>query len=98
MVAPMSVTAWPMNASSLASSMLVVLMISLLGFVVLADARRPRCREREGSVKAAITLRSRNNHEHRLSLGHVPSCEGVCKGELLGASGHGHRDPLAAFR
>jgi hypothetical protein len=60
--------------------MLVVLMVSLLGVVVLADATRAPCSEREGSVKAAITLRSRSNHEHRLSLGRVPSIEGVCKG------------------
>jgi hypothetical protein len=62
--------------------MLVVLMMSLLGFVVLADARRPPCSGREGRVKAAITLPSRSSHEQRLSLGHVPSCEGVCNGEL----------------
>jgi hypothetical protein len=49
--------------------MLVVLMISLLGFVVLADARRPPCSEREGSVKAAITQPSRSIHGTALALG-----------------------------
>jgi hypothetical protein len=52
--------------------MLVVLMMSLLGFVVPADARRLPCSERETSVKAAITLTSRSNHEHVLASGTYP--------------------------
>jgi len=52
-------------------------MRSLLWFVMLGDVRRLPYSEREGSVKAAITLPSRSNHEHRLSLGHVPSSQGV---------------------
>jgi hypothetical protein len=47
-------------------------MMSLLGFVVLADARRPPCSEREGRVKAAITLPSRSSHEPVLALGTYP--------------------------
>jgi len=47
-------------------------MRSLLWFVVLGDARRLPYSEREGSVKAAITLPSRSTHEHRLAFGAYP--------------------------
>jgi hypothetical protein len=52
--------------------MLVVLMMSLLWFVMLGDARRLPYRERDCSVKAAITLQSRSTYEHRLAFGAYP--------------------------